>query len=166
MLCTAHRANNTDDPERLRCLIDGLDIVSRTLPVILPVHPRTRLRMEAAGIRAKSPALKLVEPIGYLDMVRLELEAGVIVTDSGGVQREAFFHRRPCVTFRDETEWVELVDLGWNVLAPLDSATRFASLVLSRLDVAGAEAAPYGHGDAGVRIAEVLLGVREMTFKR
>lgn len=166
VLCTAHRANNTDDPARLRCLIEGLDIVSRSLPVILPVHPRTRLRMESAGIRGNSSLLKLVDAIGYLDMVRLELDAGVIVTDSGGVQREAFFHQRPCVTFRDETEWVELLDLGWNVLSPLASPADFAALVLSRIGVSGGFAEPYGDGTAGRKIADVLMGVRGMVFKR
>ena len=166
VLCTAHRPVNTDDPVRLRCLIDGLSQIADTMPVLVPVHPRTRERMAAAGIEVRHPAVKLLDPLGYLDMVRLEVDAAVIATDSGGVQREAFFHKRPCVTFRDETEWVELVDLNWNVLCPLTSASDLAALVLSRRHVTGAVAEPYGDGHAGEKIADVLMTMRDMKFDR
>ena len=116
-LATIHRAENTDDPERLGRLVAALRELSRAMPVVFPVHPRTRSRLPDTG---KADHLHLVEPVGYLDMVRLETEAAVILTDSGGVQKEAFWHRVPCVTLREETEWVETVQQGWNVLAGTD----------------------------------------------
>lgn len=166
VLCTVHRANNTDDPARLRCLLEGLDLLSQHLPVILPLHPRTRARVRDLGFKPASPAFHIVDPVGYIDMVRLERAAALIVTDSGGVQREAFFHKVPCVTFRDETEWTELVDSGWNVLAPLDDAQRFKDICLSRVGTRGDDKEHYGHGDAGEKIAETLVKMQHMVFKR
>lgn len=166
VLCTVHRANNTDDPQRLQMLMEGLDLLARHLPVILPLHPRTRARVAALGFQAASSGFHIVDPVGYIDMVRLERAAALIVTDSGGVQREAFFHKVPCVTFRDETEWTELVDSGWNVLAPLDDAGRFKDICLSRVGSRGDDTEHYGHGDAGIKIAEALVKMRHMVFKR
>jgi len=100
------------------------------------------------------------------DIVRLERAAAVIVTDSGGVQREAFFHKVPCVTFRDETEWTELVDSGWNVLAPLDDPEKFKDICLSRVGTRGTPKEHYGNGDAGEKIAATLVKMPQMTFKR
>jgi UDP-GlcNAc3NAcA epimerase len=116
-LATIHRAENTDDLARLARLMTALQEISRTMPVLFPVHPRTRSRLPAL---ADSAGLRLLEPLGYLDMVRLEAEAAVILTDSGGIQKEAYWLRVPCVTLRDETEWVETVQQGWNVLAGAD----------------------------------------------
>ena len=166
VLCTVHRANNTDDPKRLQCLMEGLDLLAQHLPVVLPLHPRTRSRVEALGFKPKSPNFKIVDPIGYIDIVRLERAAAVIVTDSGGVQREAFFHKVPCVTFRDETEWTELVDSGWNVLAPLDDPEKFKDICLSRVGTRGTPKEHYGNGDAGEKIAATLVKMPQMTFKR
>ena len=166
VLCTVHRANNTDDPRRLQCLMEGLDLLAQHLPVVLPLHPRTRSRVEALGFKPKSPNFKIVDPIGYIDIVRLERAAAVIVTDSGGVQREAFFHKVPCVTFRDETEWTELVDSGWNVLAPLDDPEKFKDICLSRVGTRGTPKEHYGNGDAGEKIAATLVKMPQMTFKR
>ena len=114
-LATVHRAENTDDLTRLRGTMEGLDEVAReTMPVVLPLHPRTRAAIEREGIQPR--ATQMIEPVGYLDMVALERHAAVIATDSGGVQKEAYLHGVPCVTLRDETEWVELVELRWNRL--------------------------------------------------
>ena len=113
-LATIHRAENTDDPERLARLMAALQEVSCKMPVIFPVHPRTRGKL---GPLAADGDLRLLDPQGYLDMVRLEAGAAVILTDSGGIQKEAYWLRVPCVTLRDETEWVETVAQGWNVLA-------------------------------------------------
>ena len=123
-------------------------------------------RVEALGFKPKSPNFKIVDPIGYIDIVRLERAAAVIVTDSGGVQREAFFHKVPCVTFRDETEWTELVDSGWNVLAPLDDPEKFKDICLSRVGTRGTPKEHYGNGDAGEKIAATLVKMPQMTFKR
>jgi UDP-GlcNAc3NAcA epimerase len=120
-----HRAENTDDPKRLAVVVDALGQLANTLPVVWPLHPRTRGVLQSQGVLARLPAaLRVVEPVGYLDMVQLEMHAALVATDSGGVQKEAFFHRVPCVTLRDETEWVELVEAGWNrLVAPRDAAT-------------------------------------------
>lgn len=157
VLATVHRAENTDDPDRLGALLEGLGRVARELPVVLPLHPRTRARMSALGLsEARWPGLSVVEPLGYLDMVRLEQEAAIIATDSGGVQKEAFFYRVPCVTLRDETEWVELVELGWNRLqAPVDEMLVEKAL-RGALGTAGREATPYGDGTTAERIASVI----------
>ncbi len=153
VLATVHRAENTDDPEGLRALVDGLERVAEELPVVLPLHPRTRNALAKAGLAFGR--VRTVEPLGYLDMVALESQAAVIATDSGGVQKEAFFYRVPCVTLRDETEWVELVELGWNRLAPPRHGG-IAEAVLAAVGTQGADAAPYGSGNAAGAIAEVL----------
>ena len=159
VLATAHRAENTDDPVRLSALWDGLALVADDLPVVAPLHPRTRAALARAGALGRlCRALKLVDPVGYLDMVMLEQQAAVIATDSGGVQKEAFFYGVPCVTLRAETEWVELVELGWARLQPPTSAEAVAGAVRAALGTRGQPAAPYGDGHAGSRIAALLTG--------
>jgi UDP-GlcNAc3NAcA epimerase len=116
-LASVHRAENTDNPQRLAAIFGGLAILARRIPVVLPLHPRTKLALKEFGIE-EAPTLRLVEPVGFLDMQLLERHARLIVTDSGGVQKEAYFHSVPCVTLRNETEWIELVESGWNVLLP------------------------------------------------
>ncbi len=113
VLATIHRAENTDNPERLLNIMAALNRIAAEMPVVLPLHPRTKKKLMLAGF----PAVTFIDPLGYLDMVLLEKNARVIVTDSGGVQKEAYFHEVPCVTVRDETEWVELVEVGANELA-------------------------------------------------
>jgi len=157
VLATVHRAENTDDAARLATVVDALESLSRDLTVVWPLHPRTRGVLAAGGRLAKlPPGLHLIEPVGYLDMVRLEKHAALIATDSGGVQKEAFFHRVPCVTLRDETEWVELVDAGWNRLAPPTSAEAVSAALLAAIGTRGADIAPYGDGDAAGRIVQRL----------
>lgn len=154
VLATVHRAENADDPSRWSAIVGGLGLVSRETPVVWPVHPRTRAR--AAEAIADAPGVMAIDPVGYLDMAMLEMGAVAIATDSGGVQKEAFFHRVPCATLRDETEWVELVALGWNRLVPPTSPEAVARGVLSAVGTTGEEAAPYGDGRAAARIAEAL----------
>lgn len=153
VLSTVHRAENTDDAVRLANIVSALEAVAETLPVVLPLHPRTRGRMEAAGLAFAK--VKVIPPVGYLDMVALESQAALIATDSGGVQKEAFFYRVPCVTLRDETEWVELIDLGWNRLAP-PARSDLAQTIRAALGTEGIDAQPYGDGKAAEAIAEVL----------
>jgi UDP-GlcNAc3NAcA epimerase len=153
ILATIHRAENTDQIENLNAIVAGLEMVAATIPVILPLHPRTRNALARAGQQFKS--VTLVEPLGYLDMVALESQAAVIATDSGGVQKEAFFYQVPCVVLREETEWVELIDLGWNELAPPRNG-EIAQMVLKAIGRKGKLAHPYGDGHAATRIADLL----------
>lgn len=156
VLATVHRAENTDDPARLRAVVEGLSRVAAAVPVVLPLHPRTVGALGAQGLSARAPGLHVVEPVGYLDMVQLERHAAVVATDSGGVQKEAYFFRVPCVTLRDETEWVELVDTGWNRLAPPVNADAVCGAVLAARGVRGEERELYGSGTAARDIAAVL----------
>lgn len=153
VLATIHRAENTDDPARLGAVVSALETVAATMPVVLPLHPRTAGRMKASGLAFNK--VRAIAPIGYLDMVALESQAAVIATDSGGVQKEAFFYKVPCVTLRDETEWVELVELGWNRLAS-PGRDDLAGAILSAVGTSGAAAEPYGDGRASRAIAETL----------
>jgi UDP-N-acetylglucosamine 2-epimerase len=116
-LCTIHRAENTDCSQNLECIFKALNMLPR--PAVLPLHPRTRKAMELAGI-IPGKNVRIVEPVGYLDMLQLVQNAACILTDSGGVQKEAYYLGRPCVTLRAETEWVETVTEGWNILAGTD----------------------------------------------
>lgn len=157
VLTTIHRAENTDNVERLRNIFDALSVIGQERPVILPLHPRTAHALERAGIAIAQLPIRVVSPLGYLDMVMLEKHAAVVVTDSGGVQKEAFFHQTPCITLRDETEWIELVELGCNRLAPPSSSETIVGAIRSAqaFPFAGAES-PYGHGDAAKRIVSEL----------
>jgi UDP-GlcNAc3NAcA epimerase len=161
VLATIHRAENVDHPERLAVIMDAFNQVAVEIPVLLPLHPRTRARLRGHGnARPFTPhrSLMIVDPVGYLDMVVLEKNAAVIATDSGGVQKEAFFHRVPCVTLRNETEWVELVQLGWNTLAPPDSAeTIIAKTNASLHAIPDCDDLPYGKGDSARCILEILM---------
>jgi UDP-GlcNAc3NAcA epimerase len=140
-------------------ILSALKRLSERIAVILPLHPRTRRAAQAAGIELTAGPLRTPEAVGYLDMLMLERNARMIATDSGGVQKEAYFNRVPCVTLRTETEWVELVESGWNTLVPpVNVETVFRGLV----DGLAAKAAPwaplYGDGNAAAAIAERMLG--------
>lgn len=158
-LVTLHRAENTDDPERLAFLLSALTQVAAVMPVLLPLHPRTQAAIARAGLQPSG--ITIVEPLPYADMIGLLQSAAVVATDSGGLQKEAFFSCTPCVTLRDETEWVETVASGWNRLMPKDCADSVAQAVLQ------AAAAPpsdrpllYGDGDAAGKILDILLASR------
>lgn len=159
VLVTVHRAENTDDPQRLRAIFEGLAKVARCLPVVVPVHPRTRAALGRLGMTdGPLSSLSLIDPVGYLDMVLLEKHASVIATDSGGLQKEAFFYGVPCVTLRQETEWTELVDLGWNQLVDELRTDRVESVVLQAIGRGGGvRTLLYGDGRAGHRITAILL---------
>ncbi|MDR0756346.1 MAG: UDP-N-acetylglucosamine 2-epimerase (non-hydrolyzing) [Tannerella sp.] len=158
-LCTIHRAENTDDSERLASILRALTaIATADRPVVLPLHPRTRTCIEKYGLLpaiAASPSLRLIEPVEYIDMVMLEKEAAAILTDSGGVQKEACFHRTPCITLRDETEWTETVDSGWNQLAGHRTEN-----IIRCLHAAGnrkTDVTEYGSGNAAGEIVDIML---------
>jgi UDP-GlcNAc3NAcA epimerase len=156
VLATAHRAGNVDDPGRLRRLVDLL--LAMPLPVVLPLHPRTRARLEAAGWLGeleRAPGVRLQPPLGYLEFTALLGHARAVLTDSGGVQKEAYLAGVPCVTLRDTTEWVETVQAGWNVLVDLDAAA--AVEAVGRRPPA--QRPPlYGDGRAGARVVAALTG--------
>jgi UDP-GlcNAc3NAcA epimerase len=157
VLSTIHRAENTDDPARLATIMAALDLVGRELPVVLPIHPRTRRVLQEAGLMNRLGAgIRLLDPLGYLDMMALVQGAGVVATDSGGLQKEAFFFGIPCSILRKETEWTELVDAGWNTLAPLDDPQALAWAVLGMRGRRGQPIQPYGDGMAAGRIATTL----------
>jgi len=159
VLATIHRQENTDDPRRLAAVFAGLAAVARETRVVLPLHPRTRASLDGnPAAAAAAGALDLIDPVGYLDMVMLEENAAVIATDSGGVQKEAYFYGVPCVTLRDETEWVELVEIGANRLAPPTTAEAVSRAIAQALsEHRSVRKEPlYGAGDAGTRIVQVL----------
>lgn len=154
VLATLHRQENTDAVGRLADILRGL--ADSDWPVVLPLHPRTRQRI-AALPEFHHGSLHLIDPVGYLDMIMLEKNARIIATDSGGVQKEAYFHRVPCLTLRDETEWVELVEIGANRL--VGAMPDVISSAINRAELPAVPAgALYGDGRAGNRIANILAG--------
>lgn len=159
VLATVHRAENTDEPARFASIVDALGRLAGEIDVVWPVHPRACQALDRASVASRS-GLHLTEPLGYLDMTELEQQAALIVTDSGGVQKEAFFFQRPCVTVRDETEWVELVESGWNRLAPPGDARRLLDAFRAAIGSQGRPVSPYGQGDAAERIVDILLAAR------
>jgi UDP-N-acetylglucosamine 2-epimerase (non-hydrolysing)/UDP-GlcNAc3NAcA epimerase len=151
VVVTAHRAGNVDDPARLERLVGLIEALPG--PVVFPPHPRTRARLEAAGMLDRLAGVKVLAPLGYLDFLELARHARAVVTDSGGVQKEAYLLGVPCVTLRDTTEWVETVEVGWNILVDLDPEAA----------VAAVERTPpterpelYGGGHAAERVRDVV----------
>jgi UDP-N-acetylglucosamine 2-epimerase len=154
LVVTAHRAGNVDDPERLGRLVELLEALP--MPAVIPLHPRTRARLGAAGLLdrlARAQGLELAVPLGYLDFLKLARHARAIVTDSGGVQKEAYLLGVPCVTLRDRTEWVETVEAGWNVLTDLDKDAVLAGL---GREPPAERPELYGGGRAGERVRDVV----------
>ncbi len=159
IVVTIHRADNTDDPDRLGAIVGGLAGIGGSIRVVLPLHPRTRERLGEHGL-ALPQNVTATEPLGYRDMTALVVGAKLVATDSGGLQKEAFFHGVPCVTLRDETEWVELIALGWNRLLPPTDATAVASGLRAALAApppVRPEVSPYGDGHSADRIVERLM---------
>jgi UDP-GlcNAc3NAcA epimerase len=151
-LATVHRASNTDAAENLGRLVAAFG--SLELPVVFPIHPRTRKMLEAFSIALPANVVA-IDPVGYLEMLALEAEADCILTDSGGIQKEAYWLGVRCITLRDETEWVETVQSGWNVLVGTDGAKLRAAFLDWR--PAGERPPIYGDGQAAERIGAVLL---------
>ena len=151
VLATVHRASNTDDPALLAEIVDALMLLHE--PVILPLHPRTRAALMGTDIEVEPP-VRIIEPVGYLDMLALQAAARVVLTDSGGVQKEAYLLGTPCVTLRDETEWVETLAGGWNVLAGADAERILAAARRPRPQ--GAPPPVFGDGHAAERMVAAL----------
>jgi len=158
ILATIHRAENTDDIKRLKVIFESLAEISRELTIVLPLHPRTeKVVRESRELTQLASSLTVIPPVGYLDMVNLEKNAALIVTDSGGVQKEAFFHQVPCVTIRDQTEWVELIDLGWNRLVRPTETEQIVRALRRAIGSRGRMGEPYGDGKTGHKIAHLLV---------
>ena len=157
LAATIHRAANTDDGGRLASILSGLS--NALLPVILPLHPRTRAAMQRHGLAdqlEKKSQVIIIEPLGYLDMLQLQQHAAAIVTDSGGIQKEAYYLGVPCITLRDETEWVETIATGWNRLVGTDPSL-IASAIADGVAFTGRPRSPlYGDGHAAERISKLL----------
>jgi len=159
ILATCHRAENTDDPQRLAGILAGLGTLAGALPVILPLHPRTAGIIAKRGL-ATPTGVRAIPPLGFMDMVMLESQAGLIATDSGGVQKEAYFYQTPCITMRDETEWTETVDSGWNRLVgadPVRIASGGRAAMAAQLPW---DPTLYGDGHAAEKVVEHILAAR------
>jgi UDP-GlcNAc3NAcA epimerase len=158
LLATIHRAENTDDTAVLTAIVESLELVSARWPVVWPLHPRTRKALDRAGLLDRAQQqFRVIDPVGFIDMVRLEMGAARIATDSGGVQKEAFFHRVPCFVLRGETEWVELTESGHNLLVPPGDSADMAARMLAHEAPSYGVATPYGDGAASIVIARTLL---------
>jgi UDP-N-acetylglucosamine 2-epimerase (non-hydrolysing) len=152
-VATIHRPDNTDDPQRLRAIVDGLAKLGK--PVALLAHPRLRALADKHDIDLTTGSVTATDPLGYPQLVNAVAHSAGVVTDSGGLQKEAFLLRVPCTTIRPETEWVETVELGWNVL--VDKDFEALSAVVERARPAATDAAPYGTGTAAENAVNALL---------
>jgi len=154
-LCTLHRQENTDDPKRLNSILSALRDLAKDLPLVLPLHPRTKVKIEQQHNHDALNSITVLEPLSYLEMQRLQMSAKLILTDSGGMQKEAYFHQVPCITLRDETEWVETVEASWNQLVGA-SSERILSAWRSANKPSGQVANLYGDGNAAENIIHIL----------
>ncbi len=156
VLATIHRAENTDNPVILANLFQQLIKVAQDYPIVLPLHPRTHKVLAQEGLwDIVERAMIIIEPVGFLDMLTLEKNAGLIVTDSGGVQKEAFFNKVSCITVRDQTEWVELIESDWNILVPSAQIETLPQVVKQRFGHQGKDVELYGNGTASAKIADI-----------
>ncbi|PHR58589.1 MAG: UDP-N-acetylglucosamine 2-epimerase (non-hydrolyzing) [Arcobacter sp.] len=155
ILSTIHRVENTDDDKRLTSIVDALNEISKNIPIVLPLHPRTKnILKERKNVLSEN--IHVIDPVGYLEMVWLIQHSSLIMTDSGGLQKEAFFFHKPCITLRDETEWVELVEHNYNVLVGADTSkildTYHKHVFNTQYDID-----LYGQGKASEEIVKSLL---------
>lgn len=157
-LLTVHRAENADQPERLAAILRG--VAESRLVTVFPAHPRTRAAMRAHGVEA-GPNTRVIDPVGYLEMLVLEQGAEAVVTDSGGVQKEAYFAGRRCITLRDTTEWTETVDAGWNVLVGTDPHA--IAEAMRGFRPAGARPALFGDGHAAEKVVAAISEGQPIT---
>jgi len=161
VLATVHRAENTDDEVVLGNIISTLDELSKRIRVVFPLHPRTKSRV--VGL---SHGITFIDPVGYLDMIELEKNSKAIITDSGGVQKEAYFHRVPCITIRTETEWVELVESGWNTLIDPNNPIELRRGIFSAVEnpsTGRMDKEMYGGGRASENIRDEIIRWMEIS---
>lgn len=154
ILCTLHRAENTESKEKLKTIVDSLNSLHKNeMQVVIPLHPRTKQKLEEYGLTLN---VKIIEPVGYFDMIKLMSNASLIMTDSGGVQKEAYFFKKKCVTLRSETEWLELVNEGVNELTEIDPhqiKQKVGEMLTRKVNFNNSL---YGNGDASNKICEIL----------
>jgi UDP-GlcNAc3NAcA epimerase len=156
ILATIHRAENTDNVEQLKSILGALQKISREIAIVLPLHPRTRKKVQKLGLEVTGENILLTEPVSYLNMVYLLERCRLVLTDSGGLQKEAYFFKKPCVTLRDETEWVELVDNGFNYVAGTGVENIYAAFkrfIEKEIDF---NQNLYGDGLAGEKIVKII----------
>ena len=158
-LCTCHRQENVDDPERLAAMFEAFRTLADEMPLVLPIHPRTRKLVEATGrYKEMTQGITIIEPVGFFEIIVLMRDAQLVLTDSGGLQKEAYFHGTPVVVLRDETEWMELVELNWATLVtPQSSEAVLAACKKVQLLEGDVTSKPYGDGTAAEKIVSHLL---------
>ncbi len=157
ILTTIHRAENTDDELVLRNLINNLMLVAQENTLLFPLHPRTKNALLQFDLLEKAQqAIRFIDPVSFLDMIQLEESAKLIITDSGGVQKEAYFYQTPCITVRDQTEWTELLEKGWNYLIPSTEIDKLSAIVKSRTGHRGEACHLYGQGNASQLIVDQI----------
>ncbi len=155
VLATLHRAENTDDPDRLASIVGALNHIHQHIaPVVLPLHPRTRNVIAKLGLKLD---VTVIDPVGYFEMLWLLKHCGLVCTDSGGVQKEAFFFGKACITMRDQTEWVELVEVGANVLVGADQQQIIAAVEKNHGRIVEDKHQMYGGGKAAQKVVELLV---------
>lgn len=154
VLATIHRQENTDSAIKLKNIVEGLNEINRITPIVVPIHPRTRNILNQLSI---TPEFKLIEPVGYFDMIMLLKNCDLVITDSGGMQKEAFFFRKHCITLREETEWLELVENGFNILVGSDKSKLIEAYKKMRNKESDFSLDLYGNGTASKLIAEKIL---------
>jgi UDP-GlcNAc3NAcA epimerase len=156
IICTIHRAENTDNIDNLKSILEALRDISKHICVILPIHPRVRIILKSIKKNKWLEGIMVVEPLSYLEITRLLMSAKVVMTDSGGVQKEAFFHKVPCITMRDETEWLETVELGWNVLSG-SNKNKILSAYRDSDKRSTLSGNPYGDGHSSTKILNHII---------
>ncbi len=153
ILMTLHRAENTDDPKRLGSIIEAINNIN-SYDIILPLHPRTK-KIIANNEEKFASHIRVIDPVGYFDMLYLEDNCNFVITDSGGVQKEAFFYKKPCITMRDQTEWVETIDSGWNILVGADKNKIIDAV--NNVQTPSSWPDLYGDGNSGKVISEEIM---------
>jgi UDP-GlcNAc3NAcA epimerase len=154
ILVTLHRSENVDHPDILSGLVEGLNIISKKCRIVLPLHPRTKKMMQEFGLKFE---FETMEPLGYLDMIRLLMDCRLVMTDGGGLQKEAYFFSKHCITLRDRTEWTELVKHGYNVIAGCDPGQILKAFDLMSKKQSGFLQKLYGEGNAAKIIVDTLI---------
>jgi UDP-GlcNAc3NAcA epimerase len=163
IVATIHRSENTDDRSRMEMIMEALNNIGSNMSVVMPLHPRTEKLIRSYGIDMQH--IQTIGPVGFLEMMCLLKNAKIIVTDSGGLQKEGYFHRIPCVTIREQTEWIETIESGWNSLADMTSAQGIVGSIINAMNasIERSEIAEYGDGSASEQIVKIITSYVDMN---